>query len=427
MATAKKSSASVKAPVKASSAHNHADNLQAEYDVVISGGGIVGCLMAIALAKHTTFSVLLLEANTVASVKAPKHAGFDARVIALAAESLNLLTSLGVDIGEIRHQAIQQIHVSDKGHLGQVKLDASTLNISALGWVVALEDLGKYLLTNVFNTSQVAYACSLKITKVEQSANKVSVTLSNQAEIKAKLLVISDGGQSETASLAGITTRQYAYDQTAIITNVKTQLAHNNVAYERFTSQGPIAFLPMNTTGVKAKGEELHSMSVVWCIGKHNAEDKLALSDADFLQQLNVLFGSKLGKFTTCSERFSYPLSLMQSSPFGVHRAITVGNAAQTLHPIAGQGFNLGIRDVSALVEAIKNEQDPGEFASLNAYKTVQKQDKSKTINATNMLVHMFSNQYLPLVVGRNIGLLGMNASALLKQQFANFAMGNRG
>ncbi|MFT6269238.1 MAG: 2-octaprenyl-6-methoxyphenol hydroxylase [Alphaproteobacteria bacterium] len=409
------------------------------YDIVISGGGVVGCLMALALAKHSQYKVLLLEANLPtptldsSSSASSEHlsARFDARVIALASESLHLLSSLGVDINQVPYQAITQIHVSDKGHLGQVRLHANDYDLDALGKVVAIDALGEYLLTRVkVNSQQITYAAPLKVEQVEQTPEYANIVLSNSTllsskRVKTKLLIVSDGGQSTTASLAGMKSRVEEYGQTAIITNVKTQLAHNNIAYERFTSQGPIAFLPMNTCGALKQSKQ-HSMSVVWCMHEQGVQSTLALSEGGFLQRLGTLFGDKLGKLTSCSQRYTYPLRLVQSEPFVMHRAIAIGNASQSLHPIAGQGFNLGIRDVEGLLSALKDAADPGSFEVVNQYKKARQSDKQATIAATDALVSIFSNQYFPLVAGRNLALLGMNKSGILKQQFAKFAMGLR-
>jgi 2-octaprenyl-6-methoxyphenol hydroxylase len=403
--------------------------IRTDYDIVISGGGVVGCLTAIALATHTSFSVLLLEAVNISAkpaTSASQTKRFDARVIALSADSLSTLETLGVNIDDIVHQTIEQIHVSDRGHIGQVKLIAKEQGLAALGKVVAIEALGEYLLNMVKSLSgQIEYKCPLKIKNAKQTESNVTLELSDSTEICTKLLVVSDGGQSKTASLVGMQSQLTSYGQAAIITNIKTQLAHENIAYERFTSQGPIAFLPMNI-GASNKTFTQHSMSVVWCLNQQFSEQKLQLSEQDFLQELTSLFGHKLGRLTACSQRYSYPLSLSKSHPFVSYRAISVGNAAQSLHPIAGQGFNLGVRDVAELVKVVKYATDPGEFAAIQQYKKCRQADKDDTVFATEALVKVFSNQYTPFVIARNLGLFALNSFSGPKHQFANFAMGMR-
>jgi len=400
----------------------------AEFDIVISGAGVVGCLTAIALATHTSFRILLLEAfdSTAKKPNNEAEARFDARVVALAGQSLNILADLGLNIEEIAHQAIEQIHVSDRGHIGQVKLNAKEHNIEALGKVVAIEALGEHLLEKVKRLGvSVQYRCPVNIEQATQSQSEVTLQLSDSTQVATKLLIVSDGGHSKTASLVGMHSQAYSYKQAAIITNIKTQLPHKNIAYERFTSQGPIAFLPMNAANGNGKLDQ-HSMSVVWCMHEEYAQEKRSLNEPAFLQELLGLFGHKLGKFEACSARFSYPLSLVKTNSFTAHRALCVGNAAQSLHPIAGQGFNLGVRDVAGLIDVLKYADDPGDFNVTLQYKKDRQADKDATILATETLVKVFSNQYAPLVLARNIGLLALNGLALPKQRLANFAMGTR-
>lgn len=417
----------------------------APFDVVISGAGIVGCLSALALAKHTTFKILLLEANlsnvndstktaTLSTQTSIKHAGFDARVIALAEQSIRRLASLDVDITQIAHQAIDYIHVSDRHHMGQVRLSAQQSGVDALGQVVSVAQLGQYLLQQLLlmcnkDNATVSYQSPCKIEAVQQQQNELVLSLSDDSQVKTKLLLVSDGGNSQSAKLVGIKNQVAPYTQSAIITNISTQLPHNNTAYERFTSQGPIAFLPMSVETERTKqrtDKDNHYMSVVWCLDTKLAKQKLALNDDIFLQELNDLFGTKLGKFTSCSERFCYPLQLVQASPFLLHRALCIGNAAQTLHPIAGQGFNLGIRDVFDLITCIQGSADAGAFEGLNLYKNKRQNDKQATVFATDSLVSIFSNQYAPLIAGRNIGLHALNFSSPLKRTFAKYSMGER-
>lgn len=398
----------------------------ASYDVVISGGGVVGCLAAVALAQHGHLKIALIEAGNQAPKTEITHAGFDARVIALAQRSLDLLAQCGVQVSEFAGQDIQHIHVSDRSHIGQVQLNSLDHGVHRLGRVVAISELGEYLLAKVKALPNVDYYFPTHIKRAYQHNDYVELSLAQQQNntkqtLQAKLLLISDGGNSSTRELLNFTTKQQDYAQSAVVANVQMQMPHNNTAFERFTSQGPIALLPMDCASAKN-----NTMSLVWCMKSEKVADVMALGDADFMQQLQVLFGYKLGRIKACSERFTYPLSLNYVPNFVSHRAICIGNAAQTLHPIAGQGFNLGVRDVFDLSRSITAHSDLGCYQSIRAYKTLRKTDKNATIEATNALVTIFSNQYLPMVVGRNLGLLGMNNITAAKNAFAHFAMGNR-
>ncbi|MFW8590446.1 FAD-dependent monooxygenase [Glaciecola sp. 2405UD65-10] len=403
-----------------------------DYDVAISGGGVVGCLAALALSQFSHLRIALFEAYIPDESQAENtQHQFDERVIALAGESLHLLSQLGIDIGEIVTQSIEHIHVSDKGHLGQVQLSAKEFGRSELGKVVSIKAFGLYLLNKVKQCSNVTYYAPVKIKQAHKQQACIKLTLENLEQTKqatmsksTKLVLICDGANSPTSALLGFNKSHYDYGQSAIITNVNMQLPHNNYAFERFTSQGPIAFLPMYANNGNAPSK--HAMSVVWCINNNDVDAVMNKSEAQFIQQLQPLFGYKLGKIEAISKVVKYPLILSQTQNFVGHRSICLGNAAQSLHPIAGQGFNLGIRDVFDLVNTIDATIDVGAFSNTQAYKKSRQHDKFATVNATDSLVSIFSNQYFPLVVGRNISLLAMNKSKLLKQQFANFAMGQR-
>jgi 2-octaprenyl-6-methoxyphenol hydroxylase len=241
--------------------------------------------------------------------------------------------------------------------------------------------------------------------------------------LEAKLVIIAEGAQSPTRSLFKLSHEVAAYEQSAIIANVLCQCPHQNRAFERFTSQGPIAMLPMQT-------EAGNQMSLVWTAQTEKATSIMALSDKDFLQTLQKLFGDKLGKITAASPRHTYPLKLLRTPVFSAHRVICMGNAAQSLHPIAGQGFNLGVRDIDAFLQCIEqqavNRSDPGAFEITHLYKKLREKDKNSVIQATDGLVRIFSNQYFPLVMGRNISLFALNHAPALKDKLASFAMGKR-
>lgn len=399
------------------------------YDVIVSGGGVAGCLTAFAILQHTELSVLLLEANPQLDNN-NKHAGFDARVIALAADSLSKLDTLGVNLKAIPSCAIKHIQVSDRHHIGQVRLSSHDYHLPELGRVVSIDALGSYLLERLtaFCKSRFQYYCPAHIESVEQKQIHITLSLSNQKSANARLLIICDGAGSSTVSKLKLTKDAFDYEQSAIITNIKTQLPHHNVAFERFTSQGPIAFLPMKDVAASGDSDNdtENTMSVVWCMDNSKVESILALEQKEFLERLNQLFAYKLGKLLSSSHRVCYPLIQQSITNFTSHRVICLANSAQSLHPIAGQGFNLGIRDVYDLIKLLVNENDPGVFEIVSKYKALRTSDKKHTLNFTDSLVTLFSNQYEPLVCGRNLALTGMNLLSPLKHKFAKFSMGKR-
>ncbi|WP_395344700.1 FAD-dependent monooxygenase [Ningiella sp. W23] len=410
------------------------------FDVVIAGGGVVGCAAALALLKKTHLSVAVIESSP--PKQSELHPSFDARVIALAKQSLEYLNDWQFDMSGVDAQKIKKIHVSDRHHLGQTVLDAHDLGIDCLGQVVRLEQLGFSLYQQINEIGKsakgrLAYFTPEKIVQVKRLKTKVSL-VTDKRKLDAKLLVIAEGAASNTRQLLGLEQICEDYEQSAIIANVHTQLPHEGVAYERFTKYGPIALLPMFDSGDSASKNDYASnksqrlMSLVWTTKTEYAQRIQALTEGEFLSELSSLFGSRLGRFEQASQRFTYPLSLKRVPQFASHRCICIGNAAQNLHPIAGQGFNLGVRDIHQLALILFDEsqfaasKDAGSFAISQAYKQMQSEDKQRTIKATDTLVRSFSNQYLPLVVGRNKALAILNTCSPLKARFARFAMGER-
>ncbi|GBL05656.1 FAD-dependent oxidoreductase [Glaciecola sp. KUL10] len=390
-------------------------------DVIIAGGGVVGLSAALAIANHTNFKVAVVEAFSVTSQNtsdlnvALGHPSFDARVVALAKQSYLQLQRFGVQVDRVDLCPIKHIHVSDRGHLGQVKLEEK----DPMGYVVALQHLGAQLQNQVEKHSNISLYQPDKIRSITQEPGAIECRCESVA-LRGKLLLVAEGATSTTKSLLNISNHVVDYEQTAIIANVEAQRPHHNQAFERFTSQGPLALLPMN-------GGNANRLSMVWTLDSSKANDILSLTNTAFLDALRRLFSDKLGRFLACSDKVSYPLKLTTASDFIHHRAICLGNAAQSLHPIAGQGFNLGVRDIDALLDVLKDGQYAlGSFHQLKRYRELRAPDKQSVVTATNALVKVFSNQYLPLIVGRNLGLLGLNQSTLFKQQFVKFAMGER-
>ncbi len=212
----------------------------------------------------------------------------------------------------------------------------------------------------------------------------------------------ADGSRSAIATQCGVELRSEPYGQVAVIANVSTAGAHNGRAFERFTEHGPLAMLPMSNG----------RCSLVWCHAQDRADEVLSWSDERFSSELQKAFGWRLGRITQAGKRVAYPLALTTASQTVSHRVALVGNAAQTLHPIAGQGFNLGLRDVMSLAELLaqtwSEQQDCGAYSVLSHYQKRRQADKAATIGVTDGLVHLFANRWAPLVAGRNLGLMAM-------------------
>ncbi|WP_424404966.1 2-octaprenyl-6-methoxyphenyl hydroxylase [Pasteurella sp. PK-2025] len=396
---------------------------QTHYDVVIVGGAMTGVTLALSLSHQTdgNMKIAILEKQ---ATYHHQQGGFDARCIALSDGSCQRLAQITLPHGNNLWQLaqplscpIQKIHVSDKGHSGLTEFHAEEFHLDQLGAVVELNQMGKMLLDALRDYPNVDYLSPVEITDIQRSEHNVKISLKNDRTLITPLLVGADGSQSIVAKSANIAQICISdYQQTAIITNVLPQQDHQFRAFERFTDEGPIALLPMQD----------NLMSLVWCV--KNPDALMQLEDSAFLQALQQRFGWRLGKFLQCGKRFAYPLKLYQAEQHVQHRIALVGNAAQTLHPIAGQGFNLGIRDVVQLSDCLatsyNTQSDLGSYAQLQVYETARQRDQQHIMHLTDGLVSIFANQLLPLQLGRTFGLMTLAQSTKLRQLFAKPTLG---
>ncbi len=390
-------------------------------DILIVGGGAVGCTLATGLLQSTGHSVTLVDANALQQdhLSTP---GFDARVIALARRTVEALSEMGVDLSNTAWPAtpIEHIVVSDRGFLGKTHLHASEHQLDSFGQVVSIQALGAQVLPKA--QPRFALVDEVTVISATQTKDSVVVTLSNGKQICTQLLVLADGGRSPVSGALGFSRTQHDYGQTAIITNIQMSQPHNNWAHERFTEHGPLALLPFATA--VGNDDSGAGYSVVWTLPHDTAENTLVWNESEFAKQLQQAIGYRHGHIVKVGERHAYPLSLQQTDDCVRHRTVVVGNGAQALHPIAGQGFNLGLRDVMDLVSALKAQTDPGAFSVLNHYRQQRAADKAATIQLTDGLVTVFSNHHWPLVVGRNLGLLAMDYCDGLAKQFVRQTTG---
>ncbi|MDC5704530.1 2-octaprenyl-6-methoxyphenyl hydroxylase [Vibrio europaeus] len=385
-----------------------------QFDVVIAGGAMAGMTLALAINKLTLrpLSVAVIEPF---QVDHGAHPGFDSRSIALSYGTVAILKQLGLwqEIAKVA-TPIEHIHVSDRSHAGMTDITTEEVGVDALGYVVELADVGRIYHQQVEQDNNIS-VLHAAVEQVERSEEKVSITLSDGNLVEGKLLVAADGAISTCCEQTGIELCEHDFEQIAVIANISAQSPHNGRAFERFTESGPVALLPMS------QGR----MSLVWCVRPDKAQQIINYNDEQFLSELQQAFGWRLGKLQKVGHRASYPLLLRYREQNVSHRFAIVGNAAQTLHPIAGQGFNLGIRDVATLAESIaKSSDDPGSYCTLKQFKNARRDDRNATIAMTSALVHIFSNDYLSLRVGRNLGLFGMDNLPVLKAPLLRRTLG---
>ncbi|MEK0166448.1 2-octaprenyl-6-methoxyphenyl hydroxylase [Pseudescherichia vulneris] len=386
--------------------------------VIIVGGGMTGATLALAISRltHGTLPVHLIEAT---APEEQAHPGFDARAIALAEGTCQHLARIGI----WQHIApcatpITSVHVSDRGHAGFVTLEAQDYRVDALGHVVELHEVGQRLFSLLRRAPGVTLHCPDRVSDFTRSEKGVSVTLESGKTLQGSLLVAADGSRSALAAQCGIGWQQTPYHQVALIANVTTSLAGQGRAFERFTEHGPLALLPMS------QGR----YSLVWCHPLEKRDEVMAWSDERFCHELQSAFGWRLGRIVHTGTRNAYPLTLTTASSPVSHRVVLVGNAAQTLHPIAGQGFNLGMRDVMSLAETLADARaensDIGAYPVLRGYQQRRQSDKEATIGVTDGLVQLFANRLSPLVAGRNAGLMAMELFTPARDVLAQRTLG---
>ncbi len=353
-------------------------------DVVIIGGGPVGAALALALAG-TGLSLKLLEARS-------QPAG-DRRPLALSYGSRLILERLGAWDGLHAPTPIEAIHVSQSGGFGRVMLTAREVQLPALGYIVDYAGLHAALIGALAGTLRITGGARvLDINRHDGAAAVNFEADGKQQALGARLVAVADGG-----ALPGIPqSRRSDYGQAAVVATVRSELPHRHVAFERFTREGPLALLP--------SGEDI---AVVWTAAPERAAGLCALSDNEFCGALEEGFGARLGAFRNARARASFPLALRVASRSSLPATVLVGNAAQTLHPVAGQGFNLGLRDAWELADEIRRRgRDAiGSQAMLDAYRRRRRLDRSGGIGFTDSLVRLFSNDVAPLRAARGIGL----------------------
>lgn len=392
-----------------------------DYDVLIIGGGLVGGSLACALGQQD-LRIGLIEAYPFQSDMQPSY---DDRSIALAYGSRRIFEGMGLWSQLQPHStAINHIHVSDRGHFGITRLDRRDSGHDALGYVIENRAIGNIFAETLAHLENIDIVCPAELQSLHTDAQQAQITIqqgNSTQQLSTRLIIGADGGHSAVRRLCNINSRDWDYGQSAIIANISPERPHQHIAYERFTDTGPLALLPMSD----------QRCSLVWTVRNEAVESMLALSDEAFLAQLQQRFGQRLGKMQHCGRRSSYPLRLIRALKHTTPRVALIGNAAHTLHPIAGQGFNLGIRDVAALAEilsdAVQQQQDIGTAAVLKHYEQWRDQDQRHVTTLTDSLVRLFSNNFTPLVMARNAGLLAMDLLPPLKRRLTRQAMGLSG
>jgi len=395
-----------------------------DYDIVIAGGGMIGTSLGLAL-RPLQLRVAVVEAVARSAEQQPS---FDDRSTALSRSSQRTFEAMGLWAEIVAASTpIKNIHVSDKGRFGFSHIDASEQKVDALGYVVINRVLGQVLQSSLSGVDGLDLMCPARICEVASTDEEVTTTIEGPAgrrTLTCKLLVAADGANSSVRDMMGISASRVDYEQLAVIGNVLPEKAPDNRAYERFTDTGAIAMLPIADKRA----------AFVWMMPPADAEELLARSDEEFTQRLQDTFGYRLGRFSKVGKRVAYPLALTKANGLIAKRGVVLGNAAHGLHPVAAQGFNLGMRDVATLCDCIADARDDqaatldcGSAAILENYAEWRHSDQQKLVRFTDGIVHLFGDQRPPVRLLRNLGMLGFDLIPGIRKAFAKHTMGLAG
>ena len=383
--------------------------------LAIIGGGLVGASLALSLqagAKARGWKIVLIEPFAPGNTYQPSY---DARSSALSYGARLIYERLGVweSIVE-RGEPIKDIHVSDRGRFSTARLSASDEGVPALGYVVENAWLGQCLWKSL-DPDVISWRCPAEVIHMQPLEDGYRLTLNDETTLDCDLAVLADGGRSGLREQLGIHVRKRPYDQSALIANITTSQPHDGMAFERFTDEGPMALLPLPD----------NRCALVWTRLGMDAQRLAALDERSFLSELQAVFGYRLGTLEQVGARHLYPLVLVEAEEQVRPHLVVLGNAAHSLHPIAGQGFNLSLRDAQALADALlASEQKPGELATLLSYQQRQQLDQQLTIGFSDQVTRLFGSDQTLISFGRNLGLLGLDVLPPAKRWFARQAMG---
>jgi 2-octaprenyl-6-methoxyphenol hydroxylase len=396
---------------------------QIECDVLIVGGGLVGSALALALAE-LPLDVVLLEAYDPTTLEQPS---FDARVTALANGSRRVFEALGIwSAIERAAEPITRIHISERGHFGAARIDAREEGVQALGYTVENRALGTALWSALGRAPRLRCLAPARFVAMEEAHGGVHTSVEHegrQLKVRARVLVAADGARSGVRAALGIEAERDDYGQSAIVFNCQPERALNGLALERFTPDGPIAVLPL-TQG---------RAGIVWTHASEAAADVLSLDDATLRARLDAALGGRIGRIGRIGERVAHPLHRVRAARLYGARTVLIGSAAVNLHPVAGQGFNLALRDVASLAEVFADElargdgTDIGSATVLGDYARWRRRDQTTIAGMTHSLVRLFGLPLPGTGVARGLGLVAFDLVPGAKSLFARHAMGRAG
>ncbi len=393
--------------------------MKINYDIVIVGGGMVGCALACALGDAALKVALLDRAPA-----AVPGEGYDLRVSAMTLASQAFFENVGAWEGMTRRRVspVREMQIRDAGGSGSIHFDAAEIGEACLAWIIENSVIQTALVERLHQFTNVHYLCPVEIADIDVADDGAGVTLEDGRRLRARLLVGADGAGSAVRRAAGIETQSLDLGQKGIVATVTTEKPHGQVARQRFLVTGPLAFLPL---------DEPHTCSIVWSADTVRADQLLALDDAAFITELQQAFSESLGKIQTIGPRAGFPLALSHARAYTAGHVALVGDAAHTVHPLAGQGVNLGFLDAAALAEvlldAVAKQKDIGAHAVLRRYERWRKGDNLAMISVTGGFRYLFGNDLPGVNQLRNLGLDLTNAATPVKNFIMRRASGLEG
>lgn len=382
------------------------------FDIVISGGGLVGAALAIGLAR-IGFKVAVIEAT---SRSADSQPSYDDRTLVVNAASLNILSNLGLLPNELDRQPLRRIQVTRAGGFGHLELDAADHGRDYFGAVIVARELGNVMLAALASEDNITELCPASLETFTVDDDRIEVRLASGEKLAARLLIGADGNHSRVRDIAGLACQRHDYQQSAMIFNITPGHAPAATAWERFTPDGPLALLP----------QPAGRLGVVWIAATEGIDEAMSWTDEQLVERLLKRFGPSLGSFSRPGKRARYPLVRQRTSRPISERIVVVGNAANAVHPVSAQGFNLGLRDVAGLIDALTKAKDPGDDTLLENYAQARKDDQEATVAYTDTLARAFTNP-LPLAgLAASLGLAAHAGWPSLTRRLVRSAMGFR-
>ncbi|NKB46834.1 MAG: 2-octaprenyl-6-methoxyphenyl hydroxylase [Legionellales bacterium] len=389
------------------------------FDIVIVGGGPISMSLVLSL-QGLPINIAIIEATDIEQRITRQEP--DLRSLALSQSSQRILTGLGV-WSEVETQAVALtgIHISKQAGLFATRMSATECQLPAFGYVLGMQTLLTVLQKTLMTHENVTWFSPARVTQVTQTPQQATVVIKQNNELRSlhtKWVIAADGTHSKIRQMVGIPVTVHDYQHSAIVANVTLATAHQQIAYERFYPSGPMAMLP----------NARKQVALIWSLTDQQAQTMQQLPDRLFLTELQKKFGYRLGKFTQVSPRHNYPLMLTVAEKNYQGRVLLLGNAAHTLHPIAGQGFNLGLRDVAALSELIREFQAKQQLDQthelLKRYVAWRREDQLKIVTFTDGLINFFAHQQFPMTALQNLSLLAADVWPLFKTTLQQVAMG---